>query len=118
MERKNETKIMSIVIRTTYLWCFLLTVALVTYLGIKNQKERKVKDFFREEVKKECYVEGDKEQKFICDCFIEEALKHNNPNELLVKYNKDAFLVIEQIISDYFNVCLNKYTKAKRKGEI
>lgn len=115
---KNKMKIIPITIGATWLWCLLLTVALVTYLGIKNQKERKVKDFFREEVRKECYVEGDKQMNFICDCFIEEALKHNNPNELLVKYNKDAFLVIEQITSDYFNVCLNKYTKAKRKGEI
>ena len=118
MERKNETKIMSIVIRTTYLWCLLLMVILMLHLETRNQEERKIKNYFREEVRKECYVEGDKQMNFICDCFIEEALKHNNPNELLVKYNKDAFLVIEQIISDYFNVCLNKYTKAKRKGEI
>ena len=35
-----------------------------------------------------------------------------------MKYNKGVFPIIEQITSDYFNVCLNKYTKAKRKGEI
>lgn len=116
MERKNETKI--IVIGTTCLWCFLLTIALATHLDIKNQKERKAKDFFREEVRKECYVEGDKKRKFVCDCFIEEALKHNDPNTLLIMYNKDNLSTIKQITSDYFNVCLNKYTKAKRKGEI
>lgn len=118
MERKNKTKTMSIVIGTTYLWYFLLTVALATHLDIKNQKERKAKDFFREEVRKECYVEGDKKRKFICDCFIEETLKHNDPNTLLIMYNKDDSSMIKQIISDNNYVCSNKYMKARRRGEI
>lgn len=95
-----------------------LLVVFVAHLGIKVQEERKIKDYLREEIRRDCYVRGDKQNNFICDCFIEEALSHNDPNELLVKYNKDAFPIIEQITSDYFNVCLNKYTKAKRKGEI
>lgn len=95
-----------------------LVVASVAHLGIKIQEENKLKDYFRKEIRRDCYVRGDKQNNFICDCFIEEALKHNDPNELLVKYNKDAFPVIEQITSDYFNVCLNKVVKAEIEGKI
>lgn len=115
---KNKMKIIPITIGVTLLWCLLLTVILMVHLETRNQEERKIKNYFREEIGKECYVEGDKQMNFICDCFIEETLKHNNTNELLMKYNKGVFPIIEQITSDYFNVCLNKYTKAKRKGEI
>ena len=115
---KNKIKIIPITIGATWLWCFLLTVILTIHLETRNQEERKIKDYLREEIRRDCYVRGNKQNNFICDCFIEEALSHNDPNELLVKYNKDAFSIIEQITSDYFNVCLNKYTKAKRKGEI
>lgn len=95
-----------------------LVVASVAHLGTKIQEERKIKDYLREEIRRDCYVRGDKQNNFICDCFIEEALSHNDPNELLVKYNKDAFPIIEQITSDYFNVCLNKVVKAKIEGKI
>lgn len=95
-----------------------LLVALVAHLGIKVQEERKIKDYLRKEIRRDCYVRGDKQNNFICDCFIEEALSHNDPNELLVKYNKDAFPIIEQITSDYFNICLNKVVKAKIEGKI
>ncbi|MEE1282566.1 MAG: hypothetical protein UHK60_10025 [Acutalibacteraceae bacterium] len=115
---KNKMKIIPITIGVAWLWCLLLTVILIFHLETKNKEERKIKNYFREEIKKECYVEGDKQMNFICDCFIEETLKHNNTNELLMKYNKGGFPIIEQITYDYFNVCLNKYTKAKRKGEI
>lgn len=115
---KNKMKIIPITIGVAWLWYLLLTVILIFHLETRNKEERKIKNYFREEIGKECYVEGDKQMNFICDCFIEEALKHNNPNELLTKYNKDAFPVIEQITSDYFNVCLNKVVKAKIEGKI
>lgn len=115
---KNKMKIIPIIIGATWLWCLLLTVILMFHLETRNQEERKAKDFFREEVRKECYVEGDKEQKFICDCFIEEALKHNDPNTLLIMYDKDDLSTIKQIISDNSYVCSNKYMKARRRGEI
>lgn len=95
-----------------------LVVASVAHLRIKVQKERAIKDYLREEIRRDCYVREDKQNNFICDCFIEETLSHNDPNELLIKYNKDAFSVIEQITSDYFNVCLDKVVKAKIEGKI
>lgn len=95
-----------------------LVVGYVVQLATVYEKENKLKDYLRKEIRRDCYVRGDKQNNFICDCFIEEALKHNNPNELLAKYNKDAFPVIEQITSDYFNVCLNKVVKAKIEGKL
>lgn len=95
-----------------------LGVAIIANLENKHREERKIKDYLRKEIRKDCYIKEDKQNNYICDCFIEETLKHNNPYVLLAKYNEDSFSVIEQITSDYFNVCLNKTVKAKIEGKI
>ena len=104
----------------------LLFIALITVpvaISIRDiikreERENKAKEIIKSELRKDCYIAGDTANNFICDCFIENVIKNNNPYLLLGRYKENPYEFIEKTNTTYYEVCLEESIKARLDGEI
>lgn len=98
-------------ILSSVIMIFVATI-LSNYLSNRYNKLKMTK-IVRNKITKDCYKEadGDKLMKKICDCFVDETIKSNDPFELFTNYRKNPFSVVEEMNEKHFNTCLIKLSE-------